>query len=74
MNSPQVYSCYPSGSPFPTSLPTPSLWVIPVHQPRASSIMQFKIIKYKGFIARVTHYKDMSNANKLYYLLSNRYK
>ena len=26
-------------SPPPSSLPTPSLWVVPVHQPQASSIM-----------------------------------
>ena len=36
--------------------------------------LQFKIIKSKGFIARFICYKDMSNANKLYYLLSNSYK
>ena len=26
-------------TPFPTSLPVPSLWVIPVHHPQASYIM-----------------------------------
>ena len=26
-------------NPPPSSLPTPSLWVVPVHQPQASSIM-----------------------------------
>jgi len=33
MNPPQVYMCSPS------SLPIPSLWVVPVHQPQASSIV-----------------------------------
>ena len=32
MNQPWVYMC-PHPEPPPTSLPTPSLWVIPVHQP-----------------------------------------
>ena len=34
-----VYMCSPSWTPPPTSLPVPSLWVIPVHQPQASCIL-----------------------------------
>ena len=37
MNPPQVYTCVPH--PEPSSLPIPSLWVVPVHQPLASSIV-----------------------------------
>ena len=33
MNPPQVYTCVPH--PEPSSLPIPSLWVIPVHQSQA---------------------------------------
>ena len=39
MNPPRVYMCSPSWNPPPTSLPVPSLWVIPVHQPQASCIL-----------------------------------
>ena len=33
------YTCVPH--PEPSSLPIPSLWVVPVHQPQASSIVQW---------------------------------
>ena len=39
MNLPQVYMCSPSWTLLRAPLPLPSLWVVPVHQPRASCIM-----------------------------------
>ena len=39
MNPPQVYPCSPSWTLLPPPFPLPSLWVIPVHQPQASSIV-----------------------------------
>ena len=39
MNPPQVYMCSPILNPNPSCLPIPSLWVVPVHQPQASSIV-----------------------------------
>ena len=43
MNPPKVYLCSPSWTllPPPSSLPIPSLWVVPVHQPQASSIVHW---------------------------------
>ena len=38
MNPPRAYPCSPYWTPPPTSLPIPSLWDIPVHQPQASCI------------------------------------
>ena len=40
MNLPQAYMC-PHPEPSSLLLPTPSLWVVPVHQPQASSICLF---------------------------------
>ena len=39
MNPPQVYMCFPILNPPPSSLPIPSLWVVTMHQPQASSIV-----------------------------------
>ena len=33
---------FPIPNPPPSSLPMPSLWVVPVHQPQASSIVKFE--------------------------------
>ena len=41
MNPPRVYTCSPSWPSFPTSLPVPSLWVIPLKQPQAFCIMHW---------------------------------
>ena len=32
---------FPSPNPSPSSLPVPSLWVVPLHQPQASSILHW---------------------------------
>ena len=40
---------FPILNPPPSSLPVPSLWVIPVHQPQASSIFFFTLQYCIGF-------------------------
>ena len=68
MNPPQVYTCSPSWNPRPTSLSVPSLWVIPVHQPQASSIMHrtstsdsFHIWYYTCFNAILPNHPNLSH-------------
>ena len=56
MNPPQVYMCFPILNPPPSSLPTPSLWVVPVHQPQASSIVKHCLI-FKKKISIATTFK-----------------
>ena len=39
-----IHVC-PTQNPPPSSLPIPSLWVVPVHQPQASSIKNLKVLE-----------------------------
>ena len=63
---------FPILNPAPTSLPIPSLWVIPVHQPRASCIMpriwtgdSFHIWYYTCFNAILPNHPTLSLSHKV---------
>ena len=63
---------FPILNPPPTSLPVPSLWVIPVHQPRASCILHqtwtgdsFLIWYYTCFNAILPNYPTLSLSHRV---------
>ena len=76
MNPSQVYVCSPSWSllPSPSLLPPPSsLWVIPVHQPQASSIVHrtwtgnsFHTWYYTCFNAILPNLPTLSLSNRVH--------
>ena len=64
------YTCVPH--PEPSSLPVPSLWVVPVHQPQASSIMHwtwtgdsFHIWYYTCFSAILPNHPILSLSHRI---------
>ena len=63
---------FPILKPHPTSLPIPFLWVVPVHQPRASSIMHrtwtgdsFHIWYYTCFNAILPNHPTLSLSHRV---------
>ena len=63
---------FPILNPPPSSLPTPSLWVIPVHQPQASSIVHwtwtgdlFQIWYYTSFNAILPNHPTLSLSHRV---------
>ena len=72
MNPPRVYTCSQSYNPPPTSLPVPSLWVIPVLQPQASCILyqtwtgdSFLIWYYTCFNASLPNHPTLSLSHRV---------
>ena len=66
------YTRVPILNPPPSSLPVPSLWVVPVHQPQVSSIMHwtwasnsFRIWYYTGFNAILPNHPTLSLSHKV---------
>ena len=63
---------FPNLNPPPSSLPVPSLWVVPVHQPQASSIMHwtwtgdsFHIWYYTCFNAILPNHPTLSLSHRV---------
>ena len=63
---------FPILNPPPISLPIPSLWVIPVHQPRASCIMHrtgtgdsFHIRSYTSFNAILPNHPTLALSHRV---------
>ena len=60
-------------NPSPTSLPIPSLWVIPVHQPRASCILHWtwtgnSLYMFQCHSPKSSHPLPLPESKRLFYI------